>query len=456
MALFGLSFLRPEHLFGVESMDSITHAGFWSLTPNVSLYVIGSLLARPSPEEQRLADDFVAIASETGRRGPLLRMEPHTALPRKRRMIESIFHEYFGDPHAGDLADDCINEAGLSGRNRISIIELVDLKGRVEKLLAGSIGAPQAHKVVTDQFLFTTAEEQELSLAYGEILAELKLTPEELENKIDYYEAREKLLTQYTAELEQEVTQRTKDLHVVQRELMKREKLSGSGQLTAFVSHELRNPLGVIRSSVYILRRRFQGSDPKAEKHLARIEGEISRCDSIVEELLEFTRGKRIVAVRGDLNRWLKEVLDQVTPPYGIEVSDHLDPGLPPVNFDKVKMESAVHNLIANSFQALLAKMEAANGDQDSIQPTVEVRTMRNGDYVLLEVRDNGIGMSEEILHRATEPLFTTRARGTGLGLAIVSLIAEAHDGSIVLTSRPNKGTTVVFQIPIARGDHDI
>ncbi len=453
---FGLTFLRPEHLFGIESMHSVTHAVFWSLMLNVSLYVTGSLLGRPGPEERRLADEFVSISAAPSRQGPRRPMDAHIDLALKRHMIENVFREYFGYPRVKDLTEDYINAAGLKERPGISIIELADLKGKVEKILTGSIGAPQAHKAVRDHFVFTAQEERELSLAYSEILAGLRLTPEELENKIDYYEARERLLKQYTTELEEMVTQRTKDLQVAQQKLMKQEKLSVLGQLTAFVSHELRNPLGVIRSSVYILRRRFQDRDPKTEKHLERIENEVSRCDSIVEELLDFTRGRRIVAVPGDLNLWLGEVLEQITPPPRIIVSEHLAPGLPPVNFDKKKMGSVVHNLITNSFQALVAKMEARNGTEDSFLPSVEVRTMRQGDCLRLEVNDNGTGMSEDILQRAFEPLFTSRARGTGLGLPIVAQIAEAHGGSVSLTSVPNQGTTVVFQMPIARDDHDV
>ncbi len=105
---------------------------------------------------------------------------------------------------------------------------------------------------------FRQAEARELSEVYAEILAGLKVTPEELKRKIDYYQEREALLTHHAAELEKKVKERTQDLEAAQEELIKREKLSVLGQLTAIVSHELRNPLGVIRSSVYYLTKKFR------------------------------------------------------------------------------------------------------------------------------------------------------------------------------------------------------
>ncbi len=451
---FGLAFLRPEHLFGIESMHHMTQTVFLSLTLNVSLYVIGSLVSGPNDEEQRMADEFVGILSERGRRGLRQGTEASVECTRKRRMIEDLFQQYFGYPRAVVLAGQCVDEAGLDGRNHISLFELAELRSKVEKTLAGSIGAPEAHRAVLDHFVFTPEEERELSEAYGEILTRLKVTPEELEDKIDYYKAREKLLSLHAAELETLVRERTKDLHTAQEELIKREKLSVLGQLTAFVSHELRNPLGVIRSSVYILARRVQDNDPRTERHLKKIEREVSRCDSIVEELLAYTRGRRHVPLTADFNPWLKVVLEQLGSPDGIALLYDPAPDLPPVRFDQEKIRSAITNLISNSVEAVKARLEHDNGDTHAFVPAVEVLTSRRGDYLRIEVRDNGIGMSEEIEQLAFEPLFTTRARGTGLGLPIVAQVAEEHGGSVTLSSRPNRGTTVAFEIPI-KCDHD-
>ncbi|MEW6350087.1 MAG: ATP-binding protein [Thermodesulfobacteriota bacterium] len=452
---FGMGFLSPEHLFGIESMHHMTHAVFLSLTLNVSLYVVGSLVSAPDAEAQRVADEFVGILSERGRRGTLHGTEATVEFARKRRMVEDLFHQYFGYPRATLLTGQCIEEAGLDGRTRISVMELAELRGKVERTLAGSIGAPEAHRAIEDHFVFTPEEEGELSEAYGEILTQLKLTPEQLEDKVDYYRARERLLSRHAAELEALVKERTKDLHSAQEELIKREKLAVLGQLTAFVSHELRNPLGVIRSSVYILSRRGRNNDPRTERHLKKIERQVTRCDSIVEELLAYTRGRRHAPMTADFNPWLKGVLEQLVPPNGIFLTSDLATDLPPVRFDKEKMRSAITNLVSNSVHALNARIEDNNGGNRTFVPTVEVLTSRQGGYVRLEVRDNGVGMSREIVQRAFEPLFTTRARGTGLGLPIVAQIAEEHGGSIKLASTPNRGTSVIFEIPIESEHHD-
>jgi signal transduction histidine kinase len=281
---------------------------------------------------------------------------------------------------------------------------------------------------------------------YAEILAGLKVTPEELKRKIDYYQERAALLTHHAADLEQKVRERTKDLEAAQEELIKREKLSVLGQLTAIVSHELRNPLGVIRSSTYYLNRKLASTDEKTAKHLARIEQQVAICDSIIGELLEYTRGRRSAVSQGEISRWLGELLDQMPPPDAVTVVRDMAPDLPVVYFDKEKMRRVVINLYENAIQATMARK--ANEEGSSYIPRIKIGASREPGGVSIQVRDNGTGMDKETAARAFEPLFTTRARGTGLGLAIVRKIVQEHGGAVALSSALNHGTTITVTIP--------
>ncbi|MCJ2557407.1 MAG: hypothetical protein LN415_10015, partial [Candidatus Thermoplasmatota archaeon] len=153
-------------------------------------------------------------------------------------------------------------------------------------------------------------------------------------------------LKEYSEQLEEMVEQRTKELRGTQEELVKKERLSVLGQITAIVSHELRSPLGVIRSSAFYLESKLSDIGEKSTKHLKRIEEQVGHCDAIVDELLEYTRGRLSKVVEGELNPWLEEVLDQISIPGQVTLVRGLSPGLPMVSFDQEKMRRVLINLI--------------------------------------------------------------------------------------------------------------
>jgi Na+/proline symporter/signal transduction histidine kinase len=445
---WGISFLNPEQLFGVTTLDSLTHSVFWSSVFNIGLYVLGSLYFKQSEEERSLAEDFAGALVATPSLGRSSQRESDIDLGAKRKTIEGLLGQYFTEADAESTTDRCLQAVGIAGKQRITIVELAELHNEVEKCLAGSIGTAQAHKALRDGRIFTVSEARELSEVYAEILASLKVTPEELERKIDYYQEREALLTQHAGELEQKVKERTRDLEAAQEELIKKEKLAVLGQLTAIVSHELRNPLGVIRSSAFFLTRRFSDPDEKTRKHLDRIEQQVGLCDSIIGELLEYTRGRRSEVVKGEVNPWLEDVLDQFNTAKHVTLTRDLADVLPPVYFDKEKMRRVIINLVENAVQAVTARQQLATEENSHYRPEIKVSASPVEKGLCIEVRDNGLGMDHETARRAFEPLFTTRARGTGLGLAIVKKIVEEHGGTVSLRTIPKYGTTVIVKLP--------
>lgn len=173
-------------------------------------------------------------------------------------------------------------------------------------------------------------------------------------------------------------------------------------------------------------------------------------CDSIVDDLLEYTRGRHSAMLEEELNPWLEKVLDQVTIPEQVSLVSELPPGLPMVRFDRDKLQRVVLNLVSNAIQAVIERQERwQEEEKESYHPRVKVATILMGHGVGIEVEDNGIGMDEETAGQAFEPLFTTRARGTGLGLAIVKKIVEEHGGTVSIGSDPERGTKVTVVIPL-------
>jgi PAS domain S-box-containing protein len=253
-------------------------------------------------------------------------------------------------------------------------------------------------------------------------------------------------LAKYRDQLEEMVKERTEDLKAAQAGLIKNEKLSVLGRLTATVSHELRNPLGVIRSSAYYLSRTFAQNDPKITKHLQRIEDQVKVCDVIVGDLLEYTRGRTSSISLGDLNQLVRQIASMIQRPGEVKLNLELCTELPSVAFDREKLTSVINNVVHNAIQAVIEKSEKIPAPSD-YTPTVIIRTHRHGGVVVIEVVDNGPGIEADVLPRVFEPLFTTRARGTGLGLAIVQKIVHEHNGNVGIQSRIGEGTTFTIRL---------
>lgn len=255
-------------------------------------------------------------------------------------------------------------------------------------------------------------------------------------------------LQRYREHLEDLVKERTHELEIAQEELLKQERLAVLGQLTATVSHELRNPLGTIRSSNFFLQRKVKEKDDKIIKHFRRIEEQIARYDTIVEELLEYTRGRHVDAVKAAINPWLGDLLDQLLEPENIKLSQNFSREPSEVFYDQEKMRRVIVNVIDNAIQSVNAKEQECSSQGIAYQPEIRVVTSSGDDGFLIEIEDNGIGMDRQTLERAFEPLYTTRARGTGLGLANVRKIIKEHGGTVTIESTPGQGTKVIIILP--------
>jgi PAS domain S-box-containing protein len=254
-------------------------------------------------------------------------------------------------------------------------------------------------------------------------------------------------LERYRQHLEEMVRERTQALESAQSELVKREKFAVLGQLTATVSHELRNPLAVIRTSNFYLQRKIVTDDPKVEKHFKRIEEQVNLCDLLVADLLEYTQGRSVALEDRPIVPWLGQLIEGMAETENIAIESRFSSTLPPVPHDQEKMRQVFINLTENAVYAVRAMAEAQAKAGKAYQPMIRVTATLADEAVAIEVRDNGIGMDETTRQHAFEPLFTTRSRGTGLGLANVQKIVAEHNGEISLVSEPGKGTAVTIQL---------
>ena len=249
-------------------------------------------------------------------------------------------------------------------------------------------------------------------------------------------------------ELERRVEERTAELHTVQEELLRKERLATLGQLTATVSHELRNPLGVIRNTMFTITEAVQASGLKLERALGRIERSIGRCDAIITDLLDYTRIRELRRDQYTIDTWLGEVLDEQKIPEHIELMRDFAAGNRAVLFDADRFRRVIINLIDNAAQAIEGGREQmATGAPQRII----VRTRIAGDRLEVEIDDSGPGIPPEVFKRIFEPLFSTKGFGVGLGLPTVKQIMEHHGGGIELLSEPGRGTRAVVWLPLTQ-----
>ena len=245
----------------------------------------------------------------------------------------------------------------------------------------------------------------------------------------------------HRAHLAELVDQRTRELRLAQKELLHKERLATLGQLFGTVSHELRNPLGTVRTSIYSIAERVSGKGLNIEHALERAERNIERCDLILEELLDFSHAKVLNPSRTRIDAWLSRVLDDQPIAGDIVLRRELASGLE-LMIDPERLRQCVVNLLTNAVQAV---QEGGRADRN-----ITVSTRQAAGRLEIAVTDNGSGIAPEDLPKVFEPLYSTRSFGVGLGLCIVKQISELHGGGVDLQSDPGRGTTARLWLPLA------
>ncbi|MCG3260317.1 MAG: GHKL domain-containing protein [Candidatus Heimdallarchaeota archaeon] len=227
------------------------------------------------------------------------------------------------------------------------------------------------------------------------------------------------------------------ELQEAQELLVRKEKLAIVGLLASSLSHELRNPLGIISNTAYLLQMELKDADEIIKKHIDLLQKEVDRSVDIITEILTFAKVKKLKLVESDLNKILEDVLKYIDVPENISIENQLDPNLPHFQLDEEQVFRAFLNIISNSLQAL----------ED--EGKIVLKTSKIENFVVINITDNGVGIPEEILDKIFEPLFTTKSRGIGLGLAIVKEIVDLHNGFIEVESEVGKETTFTIRFPI-------
>jgi PAS domain S-box-containing protein len=232
-----------------------------------------------------------------------------------------------------------------------------------------------------------------------------------------------------------------RELEKTQVQLLQAEKMASLGKLAAGVAHQLNNPLSGITLFSKIVLEDYE-LPAEAREDLERILRDAQRCRDTVKELLEFARQTRQLMKPNDINKAISRtlfLLQNQTLFQNIEIQADLAPDLPPVQSDIQQINHLFMNIILNAAEAMEGKGRLS----------IKTAAAPTGDRALIEIRDSGPGIPENVLPHIFEPFFTTKeeGKGTGLGLSLVYGIVENHGGTIRASSRVGEGTNFFIEL---------
>ena len=422
---WGISAFRPEALFGLGGWDSLAHALFWSMTANLGGFILVSLFSHQDTIERIQAINFVDVFRRPPGEAEIWRRSAATD------DLYALLQRFIGPERAARAFRDYADTRGEPIGERLEAD--AGLIAFVERMLAGSVGAASARGMVA-----SVAKGE--PLRFDEVMAILEETRQviaysrELEQKSRELEATAQELTRANAQLKE--LDRLKD------------------DFLSTVSHELRTPLTSIRTFSEILSDRDGVSPEQGERYLAIIQSETQRLTRLLDTILDLTRLEQ-----GQADWSMAEVdpaatlEDAVAATGGLfrdartELAVDIAPSDRPVSADRDRLMQVFINLLSNA---------AKFADPDRGRVEVKGRAV-GGDYVV-EVTDNGEGVSAQDRQIIFEKFAKARDRntgrpsGSGLGLTISRHIVEHHGGRIWLDSPAGVGATFCVSLPFAAG----
>ncbi|RIK84955.1 MAG: sodium:solute symporter [Hyphomicrobiales bacterium] len=419
---FGVAWLRPQALFGLERLDPLAHAVFWSLFLNTTVLIVGSLISSQSALEHVQAAVFLnVLRNAPGDTGPL----------RGSATADDLFlvaRRVLGHQRAVDLFSE---EAKQTGMPWTSLEPSPAFIHRLERELAGSVGAASAHVMLS-------------KVVSGDAvsLEEVMQMADETQQAIEHSQALERASAQLRATAEK--------LEVANRQLRRVDQQKD--EFLSQVSHEVRTPMTAIRAFSEILLTEADLDEESRRKFVNTIHKESLRLTSLLDEILDLSaleRGERVWENRPiDAEESLDQALhvcDALALRSGTAIRTGPRAASAPVLADPDRLGQVLINLISNAIKY---------NDADS--PEVEIRSrVEGGDYIV-EVADNGIGIPEEERPRIFEKFYRGRLgesapyAGAGLGLPISREIVTRMKGRLELVGGLERGACFRVTLPLS------
>jgi signal transduction histidine kinase len=253
------------------------------------------------------------------------------------------------------------------------------------------------------------------------------------------------LVRKYNEDLEARVREATRELMRMQKELIQAERLAATGQTVAGLAHAIKNILGGLKGGRYMVNQGFALNEMKYLKDgWDMVERNIEKVAGLTKDLLNYCREREPDRRPVNPNELVQEayaLYQEQAKEKGIRLSLDLDSKIGMVDLDPQGIQEVLNNLVINA-------IDACSPEDDTIQNSeILIRSrLLPKEKILLEVRDNGMGMDQEVQQKIFNIFFSTKgSKGTGLGLLISQKIVQEHGGEIRVESEPGKGS--VFQI---------
>ena len=239
------------------------------------------------------------------------------------------------------------------------------------------------------------------------------------------------------------MTARLGELHHLEAQLRRRDRLHALGEVAMGLAHEIRNPLGIIKTATQLLHRRADLGETD-KRHLEYVVSEVTRINDLITEFLDFAKPSAPVRALQPARPLVEEILGFCKPELeNHNIDAHIDDQAPGAMLyaDAGQLKQACLNLIVNAIDAM------PEGG------SLTVRIAREDNYTVIGIADTGQGIAPDMMERIFTPFVTTKASGTGLGLAKVFSIMDSHDGRIECISEIDAGATFNLYIPAHGGD---
>jgi two-component system NtrC family sensor kinase len=293
-----------------------------------------------------------------------------------------------------------------------------------------------------------------LYFAHGKNHQEFNQLSRALNHMVDTIETDKENLQHSLKELEKA----NNELTNAQHEIVRAEKLASVGRLSAGLAHEIGNPIGIVLGYLDLLKSRSSlKNDEVGQDFLKRAQDEINRINTIIRQLLDFSRSSSVdstVVLMHDLVRDVVSMMSGQPFMADIILDHHLTDIPNAVKIDNDQIRQVLINLIINAADSIKSSDNRNKGSIHFVSEFIaehDKSALNNQPTLLLKVTDNGTGISSENIEYIFDPFFTTKepGKGTGLGLSVSYMIIEQAGGRIIAKSEIAQGTTMMIYLPI-------
>jgi len=354
----------------------------------------------------------------------------------------SFDHALIGKENSGGKG----YEDAILGRSTSKLIQ----SGNWFRIL---LGIPQDSRLIT---IAPLRAEQPLSRISGPVLGVVEIVQDLTEDYKAIFDFQIRVITTSSVVMgalflallfvvkrgESIIEKRAQERLKLKEKLSRAEHLSTLGEMVAGISHEIRNPLGIIKSSSELLKKKMAGYDPSNTIPDIIIEESV-RLNNIITDFLNFAKPRIPNMMACNVEDVLEKNINFLASHIeqeGYMVEKHYDHNIPEITADSDMLYQAFLNILINAMQAMPegGKIRVAIESTDTT--------------VKIFFEDEGEGIPQDLMGKIWDPFFTTKAKGTGLGLGIVKNIIESHSGNVQIRTRPGAGARVKIELPVKQG----